>query len=101
MAWTAGFPWKCRRCWPMTPASTLAAATTLHAQAGQPNLFIKIPGTKEGLPAIEEATFAGIPINVTLLFSSDQYHLATAEAYLRGVELKRIDAGLNPSVAPR
>ena len=78
-------------------ASTLAAATTLHAQAGQPNLFIKIPGTKEGLPAIEEATFAGIPINVTLLFSREQY-LAAAEAYLRGVE-RRIDAGLNPSVA--
>ena len=78
-------------------ASTLAAATTLHAQAGQPNLFIKIPGTKEGLNAIEEATYAGIPINVTLLFSREQY-LAAAEAYLRGVE-RRIDAGLNPSVA--
>jgi transaldolase len=77
-------------------ANTLAAATKLHAQAGQPNLFIKIPGTKEGLPAIEEATFAGIPINVTLLFSREQY-LAAAEAYLRGVE-RRIDAGLNPCV---
>ena len=78
-------------------AKTIAAATALHAQAGQPNLYIKIPGTKEGLPAIEECIFAGIPINVTLLFSSEQY-VAAAEAYLRGVE-RRIDAGLNPSVA--
>ena len=77
-------------------ASTLAAAKDLHARAGQPNLFIKIPGTKEGLPAIEEAIFAGIPINVTLLFSREQY-LAAAEAFLRGVE-RRIDAGLNPDV---
>jgi len=59
-------------------------------------VFIKIPGTKEGLPAIEEAIFAGIPINVTLLFSRDQY-LAAAEAFLRGVE-RRIDAGLKPAV---
>lgn len=77
-------------------ASTLAAARELHERAGQPNVFIKIPGNKEGLPAIEEAIFAGIPINVTLLFSREQY-LATAEAFLRGVE-RRIDAGLNPSV---
>jgi transaldolase len=77
-------------------SSTLAAAKSLHARAGQPNLFIKIPGTKEGLPAIEEATFAGIPINVTLLFSREQY-LAAAEAYLRGIE-RRIDAGLKPGV---
>ena len=77
-------------------ASTLAAAKDLHARAGQPNLFIKIPGTKEGLPAIEEAIFAGIPINVTLLFSREQY-VAAAEAFLRGVE-RRIDAGLNPDV---
>jgi len=76
--------------------STLAAAKGLHARAGQPNLFIKIPGTKEGLPAIEEAIFAGIPINVTLLFSREQY-VAAAEAFLRGVE-RRIDAGLKPSV---
>ena len=66
-------------------------------RAGRPNLFIKIPGTKEGLPAIEEAIFAGVPINVTLLFSREQY-LAAAEAYLRGIE-RRIDAGLNPNVA--
>jgi len=77
--------------------STLAAATALHAQAAQPNLFIKIPGTKEGLPAIEDATFAGIPVNVTLLFSREQY-LAAAEAYLRGIE-RRIEAGLKPGVA--
>ena len=77
-------------------ASTLAAAKDLHARAGQPNLFIKIPGTKEGLPAIEEATFAGVPINVTLLFSREQY-LAASEAFLRGVE-RRIDAGLKPGV---
>jgi transaldolase len=78
-------------------ASTLRAAKELYARAGRPNLFIKIPGTKEGLPAIEEAIFAGIPVNVTLLFSREQY-LAAAEAFLRGVE-RRIDAGLNPSVA--
>ena len=60
-------------------ASTLAAAKDLIARAGRPNLFIKIPGTKEGLPAIEEAIFAGVPINVTLLFSREQY-LAAAEA---------------------
>jgi transaldolase len=77
-------------------ASTLAAARDLHARAGQPNLFIKIPGTKEGLPAIEEAIFAGIPINVTLLFSREQY-VAAAEAFLRGIE-RRIDAGLKPGV---
>ena len=77
-------------------ASTLAAAKDLHARAGRPNLFIKIPGTKEGLPAIEEAIFAGVPINVTLLFSREQY-LAAAEAFLRGIE-RRIDAGLNPDV---
>src|SRR5277367_2842953 len=78
-------------------SSTLAAAKDLHTRAGQPNLFIKIPGTKEGLPAIEEAIFAGIPINVTLLFSREQY-VAAAEAFLRGVE-RRIEAGLNPSVS--
>jgi transaldolase len=77
-------------------AKTLAAAKDLHARAGRPNLLIKIPGTKEGLPAIEEAIFAGIPINVTLLFSSDHY-LAAAEAFLRGVE-RRIEAGLKPNV---
>ena len=76
--------------------STLAAAKELHARAGRPNLLIKIPGTKEGLPAIEEAIFAGVPINVTLLFSREHY-VAAAEAFLRGIE-RRIDAGLKPDV---
>src|SRR5271169_1595482 len=77
-------------------ASTLRAAKDLSARAARPNLFIKIPGTKEGLPAIEEAIFAGVPVNVTLLFSREQY-LAAAEAFLRGIE-RRIDAGLKPDV---
>jgi transaldolase len=77
-------------------AATLAAARDLHTRAGRPNLFIKIPGTKEGLPAIEEAIFAGVPVNVTLLFSPAQY-VAAAEAYLRGIE-RRVAAGLNPDV---
>src|SRR6185369_15617616 len=66
-------------------ASTLAAAKALSAKAARPNLFIKIPGTPDGIPAIEEAIFAGVPINVTLLFSREQY-LAAAEAYIRGIE---------------
>jgi len=77
-------------------ASTLAAAKDLRTRAARPNVFIKIPGTKEGLPAIEEAIFAGIPINVTLLFSREQY-VAAADAFLRGIE-RRIAAGLNPDV---
>jgi len=77
-------------------ASTLAAAKELHARAARPNVFIKIPGTKEGVPAIEEAIFAGIPVNVTLLFSREHY-VAAAEAFLRGIE-RRIDAGLKPDV---
>src|SRR5256712_5912852 len=77
-------------------SSTLAAAKALHARAGRPNLLIKIPGTKEGLPAIEEAIFAGIPINVTLLFSSAHY-LAAAEAFMRGIE-RRVAAGLQPEI---
>ena len=77
-------------------ASTLAAAKDLHARGGRPNLLIKIPGTQEGLPAIEEAAFAGIPINVTLLFSPAQY-LAAAHAFLRGIE-HRLEAGLDPLV---
>ena len=76
--------------------STIAEAKDLHARAQRPNLLIKIPGTKEGLPAIEEAIFAGIPVNVTLLFSDDQY-LAAANAFMRGIE-RRIDAGLKPDV---
>ena len=75
---------------------TIAAAKALHARSGKRNLFIKIPGTKEGLPAIEQAIFAGVPVNVTLLFSREQY-LAAADAFLRGIE-RRIEAGLNPAV---
>lgn len=77
-------------------ANTLAAAKDLHARAAQPNVFIKIPGTQQGLPAIEESIFAGVPINVTLLFSREQY-LAAADAFLRGIE-RRIEAGLTPVV---
>jgi len=77
-------------------ASTLAAAKSLHARASRPNLLIKIPGTKEGLPAIEESIFAGIPVNVTLLFSREHY-VAAAEAFLRGIE-RRIDAGLQADI---
>jgi len=77
--------------------ATLAQVKELHVRAARPNLYIKIPGTSAGLLAIEEAIFAGVPINVTLLFSAEQY-AAAAEAYLRGVE-RRIEAGLNPNVA--
>jgi transaldolase len=77
-------------------AGTLAAAKELHARANRPNVFIKIPGTQEGLQAIEQAIFAGVPINVTLLFSTDHYQ-AAAQAYLLGIE-RRIDAGLNPNI---
>ncbi len=76
--------------------ATIAQVKQLFAKAGRPNLFIKIPGTKEGLPAIEAATFAGIPVNVTLLFSTGDY-LAAAEAYIRGLE-KRVAAGLDADV---
>ena len=77
-------------------STTVTAAKELFLRAARPNVFIKIPGTSEGVPAIEEAIFAGIPVNVTLLFSREHY-LASAEAYLRGIE-RRIDAGLNPNV---
>jgi transaldolase len=77
-------------------ASTTQAAQRLFQQAARPNLFIKIPGTPQGLPAIEEAIFASVPVNVTLLFSAEQY-TAAADAYLRGIE-RRIGAGLNPDV---
>ena len=77
-------------------ASTVKEAVQLHARAERPNLFIKIPGTREGRTAIEDAIFAGVPINVTLLFSSGHY-IASAEAYLRGIE-RRIAAGLDPKV---
>ena len=76
--------------------TTLTEAIDLHRRAARPNLLIKIPGTQEGLPAIEEAIFAGVPVNVTLLFSREHY-LAAADAYLRGVE-RRIAAGLDPNV---
>ena len=76
--------------------STIAVAKELHGQARRSNIMIKIPGTPEGLPAIEEAIFAGVPINVTLLFSDDQY-LAAANAFIRGIE-RRIEAGLKPDI---
>ena len=77
--------------------NTLAAAKELHGRGRRPNIYIKIPGTSEGLPAIEAAIFAGVPVNVTLLFSREQYVAAT-EAYLRGLE-RRIAAGLTPNVS--
>ncbi|KXV11453.1 transaldolase [Caballeronia megalochromosomata] len=77
-------------------AGTIAAAARLHEAAQRPNLFIKIPGTPEGIPAIEALIFAGVPVNVTLLFSREQY-VAAAQAYLRGIE-RRIAAGLEPNV---
>ncbi|MEO8742819.1 MAG: transaldolase [Lysobacteraceae bacterium] len=78
-------------------AGTIEAAKQIHAQADRPNLFVKIPGTPEGVPAIEESIFAGVPINVTLLFSREQY-IASAEAYMRAIE-RRIAAGLDPKIA--
>jgi transaldolase len=78
-------------------AATIEQATKLHGQAERANLFVKIPGTPAGLPAIEESIFAGIPINVTLLFSREHY-LAAADAYMRGIE-RRVEAGLDPNVA--
>ena len=77
-------------------ASTVKEAMRLHAQAQRPNLFVKIPGTSEGIAAIEEAIFAGVPVNVTLLFSPGHY-IAAAEAYLRGIA-RRMAAGLDPKV---
>ncbi len=76
--------------------TTLEAALRIHKQANRPNLYIKIPGTPAGVPAIEAAIFAGVPVNVTLLFSSEHY-LAVAEAYLKGIE-RRVAAGLDPKV---
>ena len=77
-------------------AATIKAAVQLHARAQRPNLFIKIPGTRAGIPAVEEVVFAGVPVNVTLLFSREHY-VAAAEAYMRGIE-RRIAAGLDPRV---
>ena len=87
--WTAGCRWRCRRCWPTTRQHATRRQRSI-CPGKQPNSFIKIPGTKEGLPAIEESIFAGVPVNVTLLFSREHY-LAAAEAFLRGIErrLKR------------
>ncbi len=78
-------------------AGSIRTAAQLHARGARPNLFIKIPGTPAGIPAIEESIFAGVPINVTLLFSREQY-IAAAEAYLRGIE-RRVAAGRDPHVA--
>jgi transaldolase len=78
-------------------AATVKAAAQLHASAQRPNIFIKIPGTRAGIPAIEETIFAGVPVNVTLLFSREHY-LAAADAYMRGIE-RRIAAGRDPRVA--
>ena len=77
-------------------AGTVKAAAELYGRAKRPNLFIKIPGTRAGIAAIEQAIFAGVPVNVTLLFSREQY-LAAAEAYMRGID-RRVDAGLDPRV---
>jgi transaldolase len=78
-------------------AATIAQAAKLHNEGDRENLYIKIPGTEAGLPAIEESIYAGIPINVTLLFDTDQY-LAAADAYMKGIE-RRIAAGLDPDIA--
>ena len=77
-------------------AGTIRAAAELHGRAQRPNLFIKIPGTPEGVPAIEESIFGGVPVNVTLLFSAVQY-VAAADAYMRGID-RRIAAGLDPRI---
>src|SRR5258708_39403102 len=76
--------------------TTIDAALRIHAQANRPNLYVKIPGTPAGVPAIEAAIFAGVPVNVTLLFSREHY-LSVADAYMKGIE-RRIGAGLDPRV---
>ena len=93
----AGSRWKCRRCSPTTRQAASMRRRGSTSRPTAPNLFVKIPGTPEGVPAIEESIFAGVPINVTLLFSREQY-VAAAEAYLRGIE-RRLAAGLDPRVA--
>ena len=92
----AGYLLRCLRCSPMTAANTVKAAVALRAQAHRHNLFIKIPGTSEGIAAIEEAIFAGVPVNVTLLFSSAQY-IAAAEPTCAGSSAGS-RAGLDPKV---
>jgi len=77
--------------------ATIESALAIHRQADRPNLYVKIPGTAAGVPAIEAAIFAGVPVNVTLLFSREQY-LAVAEAYMRGLE-RRLAAGLDPGIS--
>ena len=94
---TAGSRSRSLRCSPTTPRRRSSRPRGLHEDGSRDNLFIKIPGTEAGLTAIEESIFAGIPINVTLLFSREQY-LASAEAYMRGLE-RRVEAGLDPAVA--
>ena len=94
--WMAGSRWRCRHSWRMTPPARWKQPRNCSPERNGPTLFIKIPGTPEGIPAIEEAIFSGVPVNVTLLFSREQY-VAAAEAFMRGVE-RRIAAGLNPRV---
>jgi transaldolase len=77
--------------------ATIEAAASIHKLADRPNLYVKIPGTPEGVPAIEAAIFAGVPVNVTLLFSREHY-LAVAEAYMRAIE-RRLAAGLTPRIS--
>ncbi|MBT2118392.1 transaldolase [Dyella sp. LX-66] len=85
---------------PLLAADTegsIRSARDIHDKAQRPNLYVKIPGTPEGVPAIEESIYAGVPINVTLLFSREQY-VAVAQAYMRGIE-RRLEAGLDPRVS--
>lgn len=91
-----GFRRRCRRCWLVTVKNSLRAGKELFPRAQRPNLFIKIPGIPEGIPAIEETIFAGVPVNVTLLLSREQY-LKAAGAFLRGIQ-RRLQLGLNPNV---
>ena len=94
---TAGCRWRCLRSLPKTPGPPSRRPSGSTSLPDRPNLYVKIPGTREGVPAIEEAIFAGVPVNVTLLFSREQY-LAVAEAYMRGIE-RRIAAKLDPKVS--
>ena len=97
LGWMGSSRSRSRRCWRTTRRGPWPRREALHAKANRPNLFIKIPGTLEGLPAIEETIFAGVPVNVTLLFSRDDY-LRAADAYMRGLE-RRVAAGLSPGRA--
>ena len=95
MELTAGSPWNCHRCWLTTRRAVSRQPRAFTHKAPGRISFVKIPGTRAGVPAIEESIFAGVPIDATLLFSREQY-LAAAEAYLRGIE-RRIAAGMNPA----